>query len=39
MISDFRQRPIPTVHKDHITMKARVKKRHCLRVQVIAKVR
>jgi len=38
-ITDFRQLPIPRVHEEQIAMKARVKKRRCLRVQVIAKVR
>jgi len=38
-ISDFRQCPIPRVHEERIVMKARVKKRQFLRVQVTVKVR
>ena len=33
-ISDFRQRPIPSVHEEQNVMKAQVKKRQFLRVQV-----
>jgi len=38
-ISDLLQHPIPTVHAEQMVMKAQVKKRQFLRVQVTVKVR